>query len=330
MNHISSHRAEDILRTAAGKHIAVLGDFMLDRHLKGSVRRISPEAPVPVVEVESETTGLGGAGNVVQNLATLGAIPVAFGIVGADAAGQILRGHLENIGALTNGMLTCPFRRTTEKMRIIAHDQHVVRADHETVEDISRVDEDRLLQSLEKAMSSLCGLILQDYNKGVLTGRIIEESLKLAAARRVPVSVDPKFIHFFEYRRTHLFKPNVRELERALGLRIQSDEDLNEAGLRLIEQIAPDVLMVTRGERGMTLFLGRNRVEHIPTQAKKVHDVSGAGDTVIATFAAAESGGADSVEAAVMANYAAGIVCGEVGVVPIERDRLLFEISERD
>lgn len=330
MNHISSRRAEGILRTAAGKHIAVLGDFMLDRHLKGSVRRISPEAPVPVVEVESETTGLGGAGNVVQNLATLGAIPVAFGIIGSDAAGQILCGHLESIGALTAGMLVCPSRRTTEKMRIIAQDQHVVRADQETVEDVSRADEDRLLQTLEKAMPSLCGLILQDYNKGVLTVRVIEESLKLAAVKRVPVSVDPKFIHFFEYKQTHLFKPNIRELERALGLRIQTDEDLKAAGLQLMEKIEPDILMVTRGERGMTLFLGRNRIEYIPTQAKKVHDVSGAGDTVIAAYAVAESGGGDPVEAAVMANYAAGIVCGEVGVVPIERDRLLFEISERD
>lgn len=330
MNHISSRRVEEILRAAAGKHIAVLGDFMLDRHLKGSVRRISPEAPVPVVEVESETTGLGGAGNVVQNLATLGAIPVAFGVVGPDASGQVLRGHLETIGALTDGVLTCPARRTTEKMRIIAQDQHVVRADHETVEDISREDEDRLLHKLEEAMPSLCGLILQDYNKGVLTGRVIEGSLKLAAAKRVPVSVDPKFVHFFEYKQAHLFKPNIRELERALGLRIQTDEDLNVAGSRLIEQIAPDVLMVTRGERGMTLFLDRNRVEHIPTQAKKVHDVSGAGDTVIATYTVAESGGANPVEAAVMANYAAGIVCGEVGVVPIERNRLLFEITERD
>jgi rfaE bifunctional protein kinase chain/domain len=330
MNHISARRADEIFRAAAGKQIAVLGDFMLDRHLKGSVRRISPEAPVPVVEVESETTGLGGAGNVVQNLAALGVVPVAFGVVGDDVAGQVLRGHLESIGALTDGMLVSRFRRTTEKMRIIAHDQHVVRADRESVEDIRPDDENLLLEKLDAALSGLRGLILQDYNKGVLTSRVIEESLKRAAAKGVPVSVDPKFDHFFDYRRAHLFKPNVRELERALGMRIQTDDDLSAAGKRLIDRLSPDVLMVTRGERGMTLFLDRQRVEHIPTRAKKVHDVSGAGDTVIAACVAAEAGGAGPVEAAVIANYAAGVVCGEVGVVPIERERLLTEISEQD
>jgi len=330
MNHLSARRAEEILRAAAGKHIAVLGDFMLDRHLKGSVRRISPEAPVPVVEVESETTGLGGAGNVVQNLAGLGVVPVVFGVVGDDAAGQVLRGHLENIGAVSGGMLVSRSRRTTEKMRIIAHDQHVVRADRESVEDIRREDEDRLLEKLDAAMSGLHGLILQDYNKGVLTSRVIAESLKRAAAKGVPVSVDPKFDHFFDYQRAHLFKPNVRELERALGVRIQTDGDLDAAGRQLIDRLSPDVLMITRGERGMTLFLDRGSVEHIPTRAKKVHDVSGAGDTVIAACVAAEAGGAGPVEAAVIANYAAGVVCGEVGVVPIERERLLAEISEQD
>jgi rfaE bifunctional protein kinase chain/domain len=330
MNHISARRAQEIVRTAAGKQIAVLGDFMLDRHLKGSVRRISPEAPVPVVEIESETTGLGGAGNVVQNLAALGVVPVVFGVVGDDAAGQVLRGHLESIGAVTKGVLVSRSRRTTEKMRIIAQDQHVVRADRESVAEIESGDEDFLLKALDAAMPNLHGLILQDYNKGVLTGRIIGESLKCAAARHVSVSVDPKFDHFFDYQRAHLFKPNVRELERALGVRIQSDDDMNSAGRQIMERLSPDLLMVTRGERGMTLFVGRESVEHIPTRAKKVHDVSGAGDTVIATCVAAEAGGADPVEAAIMANYAAGVVCGEVGVVPIERARLLAEISEQD
>lgn len=330
MNHISPVRAEEILNAARGKHIAVLGDFMLDRHLKGVVRRISPEAPVPVVEIESESTGLGGAGNVVQNLGTLGMRPLAFGVMGEDPAGQVMLGHLEAARAVTTGMIVSAGRRTTEKMRIIAHGQHVVRADRETAGDVSGEEEDRLIKCLEDAMPALNAIILQDYNKGVLTTRLIESVLKVAAIHRVPVGVDPKFEHFFDYRKTHLFKPNIRELERALGVLVTDDDHLVAAGRMLFDRIAPDLLLVTRGEKGMILFHGRDVMQHIPTRAIKVSDVSGAGDTVIATYMAAEAGGASPAEAAVLANYAAGIVCGEVGVVPIERQRLVDVIAERD
>jgi len=330
MNQISPVRAEEILNAARGKRIAVLGDFMLDRHLKGSVRRISPEAPVPVVEIESESTGLGGAGNVVQNLGTLGVQPFAFGVMGEDAAGQVMLGHLQMAGAVTTGMIISSGRKTTEKTRIIAHDQHVVRADRETVGDISQDEESQLLKALEAAASSLHAIILQDYNKGVLTGRVIEAVLKIAATHKVLVGVDPKFEHFFDYRRTHLFKPNLRELERALGVQIADEEQLVAAGRTLFDRIAPDLLLVTRGEKGMTLFHGRDVMQHIPTRAMHVSDVSGAGDTVISTCMAAETGGASPAEAAVLANYAAGVVCGEVGVVPIERRRLLEVIAQRD
>lgn len=327
MNHIAPARAQAILRGMAGKRIAVLGDFMLDRHLKGIVQRISPEAPVPVVEIESESTGLGGAGNVVQNLAALGARPLAFGAAGEDSGGVVLKAHLEAVGAVTDGLVIAKGRKTTEKIRIIAHDQHVVRADRESAMDLDGADERRLIESLRELISTLDALILQDYNKGVLTGRIIEESLALAATHKVPVAVDPKFDHFFDFRGVHLFKPNIRELERALGAKINSTDDLIAAGRKVFDRLQPDMLLVTRGDKGMTLFAGRDRPEHIPTRAMKVHDVSGAGDTVIATFAAAEAGGAQPLEAAVLANYAAGVVCGEVGVVPIEADVLLRTIS---
>jgi rfaE bifunctional protein kinase chain/domain len=329
MNQISPVRAEEILNAARGKRIAVLGDYMLDRHLKGSVRRISPEAPVPVVEIESESTGLGGAGNVIQNLGSLGVQPLAFGILGKDPTGQVMLGHLEICGAVTSGMLISDHRKTTEKMRIIAQDQHVVRADRETVADLSKAEENRLLGSLEAVMPTLQALILQDYNKGVLTSRIIAEASALAAKHRVPVAVDPKFDHFFDYKNTHLFKPNVRELGRALGVRVDDDAQLAVAGQMLFDRIQPEQLLVTLGERGMALFLNRNTVEQIPTRAMKVHDVSGAGDTVIATYLVAEAGGASPVEAAQMSNYAAGVVCGEIGVVPIERKRLLGVIQGR-
>ncbi len=327
MNHISPARAENILDQARGKRIAVLGDFMLDRHLKGTVRRISPEAPVPVVEIESEVTVLGGAGNVVQNLASLSAIPVALGVIGRDQTGRTLLMHLENAGADIRGMVSCDGRPTTEKTRIIASDQHVVRVDRETMADLDAEAEERLLAALESALPSISALILQDYNKGVLTERVIESTIAKCGKHGVPVSVDPKFDRFFSYKQTHLFKPNVREVERVLGIRVRDDGQLHEAGRQLFDRLSPERVLITRGEKGMTLFLDRDTYEHIPTRAMKVHDVSGAGDTVIATFVAAECGGAEPVEAAVLSNYAAGVVCGEVGVVPIDRQRLIEVIE---
>ena len=303
--------------------MAVIGDFMLDRHLKGAVKRISPEAPVPVVEVEHEVTLLGGAGNVVQNLASLQVRPAAFGVIGKDAAGRLLLEHLQQVGADLDGMISSDIRPTTEKTRIIANDQHVVRADRESVSDIAPSEESALLEALVRALPQLDAVIIQDYNKGVLTELVIESVIECAAKHGVPVGVDPKFDRFFSYRRTHLFKPNVREVERVLGMRVGSDGQILEAGRALYERLGSERILITRGEKGMTLFLDRERCEHIPTRAIKVHDVSGAGDTVIATYVAAECGGADPVEAAVLSNYGAGIVCGEVGVVPIERKRLL-------
>ena len=320
-------RLSSLLTTMSSASVIVVGDVMLDEYIIGDSRRISPEAPVPVVEVESETTTLGGAGNVVQNLASLGVKPVAFGVIGDDLAGKRLVDHLEQVGSDVSGMITCKSRLTTEKTRIIANDQHVVRADRETVADLSASEEASLLAALEQILPSLSALILQDYNKGVLTERVIAEASANAAKHKVPVAVDPKFDRFFSYRRTHLFKPNIREVERVLGVRVRDDGNLLDAGRALFDRLEVERVLITRGEKGMTLFLDRDHFEHIPTRAIKVHDVSGAGDTVIATFVAAESGGAKPVEAAVLSNYAAGVVCGEVGVVPIERQRLLDVIT---
>ncbi|MBI5059105.1 D-glycero-beta-D-manno-heptose-7-phosphate kinase [candidate division KSB1 bacterium] len=323
---VSADRARRVLDAAHGKRIAVVGDFMLDRHLTGTVRRISPEAPVPVVEVESERAALGGAGNVVQNISALGATPVAFGVIGDDQAGLDLLRHLDLAGCGALGMIKCPSRRTTEKTRIIAHDQHVVRADRETIRPLERSDEDRLIEALRTVINSLDALICQDYNKGVLSTRVIEALLSICRTHEVRVAVDPKFDHFFEYAGCGLFKPNVRELESALGKRIGSDDELFGAAAEVFKRVKPSRLLVTRGERGMELFTSAAESAHIPTRAKKVHDVSGAGDTVISTYVVAECGGATPLESAVLANQAAGIVCGEVGVVPIHRDQLLADV----
>ncbi len=326
---VGANRAHQILDAARGKRIAVVGDFMLDRHLYGSVRRISPEAPVPVVEIEDERSALGGAGNVVQNLAALGAIPIAFGVVGDDPAGKILSKLLDDSGCGLAGMITATGRRTSEKTRIIAHDQHVVRADRESTDLLSHSDEDKLIIALRSIVKSLDALICQDYNKGVLTDRVIGEVVELCAASALPVSVDPKFDHFWSYRGCSLFKPNVRELESALGRRLREEQDLTEAANAVFEKLQPRRVLITRGEKGMALYSNDGSIDRIPTRAKQVHDVSGAGDTVIATFVTAECGGANAREAAELANLAAGLVCEEVGVVPIRRERLL-ELSGKE
>ncbi len=311
----------DILSRAKGKRVAVIGDYMLDRHMQGSVKRISPEAPVPVVEIEDEHSSLGGAGNVVANLASLGIQPVAFGVCGADKAGELMRTHLDACGCDCEGLLELATRRTTEKIRIIAHDQHIVRVDRETAKALEESETRKLLSVLESMLSSLDAIILQDYNKGVLTAVIIEGIMSKAKSKQIPVAVDPKFDNFSMYRGAHLFKPNLREAERALGLKISDDASLDAALTMLLETLQPEVLMVTLGEKGMTICT-REKKTSIPTHARDVADVSGAGDTVISTFVASELGGASVIQAATLANIAAGIVCEQVGVVPIDSGRL--------
>lgn len=311
----------EILSIARGKRVAVIGDYMLDRHIVGSVRRISPEAPVPVVDIEEERSSLGGAGNVVANLASLGITPVAFGVCGTDSARDILCEHLEAFACDRSGLLALNGRRTTEKIRVIAHDQHVVRVDRETQDPLGEIDSGKLLEILKSQISSLDAIILQDYNKGVLTTGFIISVMELAGKNDIPVAVDPKFDNFMQYRRAHLFKPNLREAERALGMKIHDDSSLGEAIGKLKNALSPDVLMVTRGEKGMTIVF-EGELTTIPTHARDVADVSGAGDTVISTYVACELGGAGVVESAKLANIAAGIVCEQVGVVPIDLARL--------
>lgn len=294
---------------------------MLDRHIIGAVKRISPEAPVPVVEIEDERSSLGGAGNVAANLGSLGIKPVVFGVCGTDSAQALLISHLNACSCDCSGLLELSDRRTTEKIRVIAHDQHVVRVDRETVKALDGRETTALMAALDAALPTLDAVIMQDYNKGVLTADVITRVMEKCEARGLPVAVDPKFDNFALYRGAHLFKPNLREAERALSLQIIDDGSLDAAISRLLDVLAPDVLMLTRGEKGMTICADGQRTT-IPTQARDVADVSGAGDTVISTFVACELGGANVIESATLANLAAGIVCEQVGVVPIDSERL--------
>ena len=311
-----------------GKRIIVLGDLMLDTYVWGNVSRISPEAPVPVLEVESESARLGGAANVANNIRSLGAEPVLFGIVGKDEAGSKLLKIIEDMSLESSGVIRVDDRPTTVKTRVIAHGQHVVRMDHEVRDDVDRNIVRRVLEILNSMRNEVDGIILEDYNKGMLTVELLCGVVEFARSNGKVISVDPKQSNFFEYKNVTVFKPNRKEAENALRLAIGSDDQAVAAATQLKNSLDCENVLLTRGEKGMTL-VGRNgNYAHFPTKARNVADVSGAGDTVISTFTLALVAGATVVEAAAIANHAGGIVCGEVGIAPVDKDRLFGEVSK--
>jgi rfaE bifunctional protein kinase chain/domain len=323
---LTSDRLNQIQKGFAGKRVAVVGDLMLDRYFWGRVARISPEAPVPVVEVEEESTRLGGAANVANNIASLGGVPIMIGVVGNDAGAESLRILVAEKDFPTNGIVVDSSRPTTIKTRVIAHGQHVVRIDQEEKVDLNADTQGRVLAALENQIKSLDGIILEDYNKGVLTKGLIQSIIQLAKNNKKPVTVDPKANNFFEYQGVSVFKPNRKEAEEALGRRLHTFEDMEKAAHDLLKKLTTDNVLLTLGEKGMILLERNGSLAHVETKARHVADVSGAGDTVIATLTMAMVAGASIRESAALANYAGGIVCGEVGIVPIEKDILIQTI----
>ena len=324
----NKQRLEKLYSSFAGKRIAIVGDLMLDRYYWGSVERISPEAPVPVVEVESESSRLGGAANVANNIASLGGVPMMIGVIGSDDGGMLLKKIIEDNGFPTNGLVVDSSRPTTVKSRVIAHHQHVVRIDHETKQEITAQVAEKLLNALRKEIHTLDGIILQDYNKGVLVKDLIRETISLAKKNQKTVAVDPKFNNFFEYKNVTVFKPNRKETEEALSCRLNDWESIDRAGKELLHRTEAENVLLTLGEQGMSLFESGDKVTHIPTRAIKVSDVSGAGDTVVSTLTMVLAAGGDIKEAATLANFAGGIVCGEVGIMPIDKQALFDTLLE--
>lgn len=311
----------------AKKRIAVIGDVMLDKYIFGSVSRISPEAPVPVIDVAHEDVRLGGAANVATNIHALGASALLFGVVGSDDAAQQLSAEMTAQGLSPAYLIADSKRPTTTKMRVIAQNHHIVRIDSEMKTGISHDTELRLLAGIKQEIDALDGIVLEDYNKGVLTKSLIKSIVALAKRKRIPVTVDPKHDNFFEYQRCTVFKPNLKEVSDALGRKFSNtDEDAVEACAKLQSRIKADHILLTRSEKGATLFTappsprGGGKAVHIPSVALEVADVSGAGDTVIAVLTLGLTAGLNAHKAAELANFAAGIVCGEVGAVAIERD----------
>jgi len=328
MTSISKRRLDWLFDRFRSRKVIVLGDLMLDRYVWGTVNRISPEAPVPVVEVTNETTRLGGAANVAHNLYSLGATPIPIGVIGDDQPGQQLTALMQSLNFSTDNLIVDKFRPTVVKTRIIANDQHVVRADRESRHAINTAISQQVFEAVKKNLEQADAIIIEDYNKGLLTARLIRDVIDLANQQARIITVDPKFDNFFEYKSVTLFKPNRKEAEAALGIKINSDEALKNACQYLIERLQCQALLITLGPRGMCLMDLEGKFLQIPTKARKVHDVSGAGDTVISTLTLALAAGANLKEAITIANYAAGAVCSEVGVVPIELAKLKETIQE--
>ena len=240
-------RLQTIFENLSGKRVAVVGDLMLDRYYWGSVSRISPEAPVPVVEVESESTRLGGAANVANNIASLGGTPLMVGVVGEDDSGRALSTIVSESGFPNEGILVDAARPTTVKTRVIAHHQHVVRVDKEVKHDISEQTQGRVLDVLRRNAASLDAIIIEDYNKGVVVTRLIHEIVEFAGKNRILIAVDPKFNNFFEYKHVTVFKPNRKETEEALGVRLNDQSDVERAGRALVERLEAENVLLTLG-----------------------------------------------------------------------------------
>jgi len=308
--------------------VVVIGDVILDRYLWGSATRVSPEAPVLVVDVDREELRLGGAANVAQNVRALGAIPVLVGVVGSDAAAQSLKRELSAREVDSNGCIACRSdRRTTVKTRIIAHHQQVLRADEESRESLPIEVVEELWRRVEGALADADAVLVSDYGKGVVSPALLDQLLPELARRKIPSAVDPKEEHFQRYRGVTVITPNLAEASQAWGRKIRSPEDLAEAGFGLRRKLDADAVLITRGEEGMSLFAAEGHT-HFPTRARRVYDVTGAGDTVIATIATALAARAPLPEACVLANHAAGLVVAELGTAAATAAMLVESLED--
>lgn len=318
---MEQRRLRALVSSFVGVRVCVLGDIILDHFIRGRVSRISPEAPVPVVEMDSEELSLGGAGNVANNIASLGGDPYLISVTGQDNSGDRLVDVLRKRGLTDEGILRDPDRPTTVKSRIIAHQQQMIRVDREVRRSVGPEIEKQMIGALIRGVDGAQAIVLSDYAKGAVTRRIINRARRFD---RIPLLIDPKVPNRDLYRGATIVTPNVGEASRMSGLEITDDETLRLAAHRIMRSLALPYLLVTRGEDGMTLFDHARRSEtHIPSRAQEVYDVTGAGDTVVAALALAKAAGATWLEAATIANHAAGIVVSRIGTATVSTEELV-------
>jgi D-beta-D-heptose 7-phosphate kinase/D-beta-D-heptose 1-phosphate adenosyltransferase len=312
----------DYIQNFHKANVLVIGDIIADHYIWGRVERISPEAPVPIVDVQKESYMLGGAGNVANNILSLDGRVKICGVVGNDEMGRWINHELRQQSVNTDGIVVEDARPTTRKTRVVAHSQHVVRFDHENKGDISSQAQDIIIEYIGNHLKDIRVLVISDYAKGVVTRHLTKRVLELSIENNIPVVVDPKMKHFDYYTGATVITPNTNEASAASGIHIQNDESLCRAGEILLKQSGAAAILITRGEHGMSLFEKGGIATHIPSVARDVYDVTGAGDTVVSTLALSLAAGATLKEASRLANYAAGIVVGIVGTATVSRKQL--------
>ena len=325
---IKPEKIEKIIANFGKAKILILGDIMLDEYLYGDVGRISPEAPVPVVDIKEERLKLGGAANVANNIATLGDEPILLGTVGEDDASIKLSQLLKNCNITRDFLINDSERRTTIKTRIIAQSQQIVRADREDTKDISENIEKIVLTRFRSVVDKINAIIISDYGKGVITASLLEKVIPACKENNVFIAVDPKESHFFNYKDVSVVTPNHHEAGFVAGHRIVNDNDLKIVSRILLDKLQAESLLITRGSKGMALFTADDQVDYFPTVARKVFDVTGAGDTVISVFVSAVTAGATLKEAAIISNCAAGAVVREIGTATITSKKLTQEFKD--
>ena len=302
--------------------ILVVGDIIMDEYIWGNVSRISPEAPVPVVDVQDQTKMLGGAANVLNNIISLGGRAILCGVIGNDPTGREILERLKTTGSATRGIVVEQKRPTSIKTRIIAHNQQVVRFDRESRKGIEDESRDKLLRIVEEHRGEIDAVLVADYGKGVVSEALMKSLRGLLTDMSIPLAVDPKTGNFECYRGVDVITPNHYEAGAFSRIEIMDEDTLVRAGRQMLDELDCGTVLVTQGKDGMTLFEKNGEISHIPTVAKKVFDVTGAGDTVISTFCLGLASGMDMKSAAVISNFAAGIVVGEVGTTTVKVDEL--------
>jgi rfaE bifunctional protein kinase chain/domain len=328
-NGLTRDRVAGYLERFASARVAVLGDVMLDRYFWGRVDRISPEAPVPVVRVTGRSSRLGGAANVAANLHSLGTRVTLVSVAGDDAAGVELERLVKEHGIDNGALVIESGRHTTEKVRIIAQHQQVVRADFETAAAPGAGTRERITCELLDIAGLFDALVVSDYGKGVVEEESLQRIIRGWRSNRKPVLVDPHIGHFRWYRGATIITPNTKEASSFYGVDLDSQEKFTSVGFRMREELELDSLLITRGEEGMSLYLEDRKQIDIPTVATEVYDVTGAGDTVISVLAAGFASGVPLVDAVVIANQAAGEVIKDLGTSAIAKDRLVNSFTDK-
>lgn len=324
-------RAQEIIQKFGGKPVLVIGDFMIDEYLIGTVDRISPEAPVPVIHQRSVRRVPGGAGNVVRNLQALGVRTAVAGVVGADEDGKELSSTMHTLGVRSDdlGLLAVPGIPTTLKTRVLAGNHQICRIDKEEKLPLDDAREAKLLSFIMGKLPEFAGIIFSDYDKGVVTASLIEATVKAAHQRGIFIAVDPQVTHFSTYKKVDVLTPNHHEAGRFLGRTLVEDDAVVAGGREIVERLDAEMVLITRGERGMTLIEKNGRAaRHFPTVAREVFDVTGAGDTVISIFTAAMAAGAEREEAVILSNTGAGIVVGRLGAATVTPEELAHEVAQ--